>query len=242
MKKTILMVICFLLLVTITTKETKAFYEDNELSQITKIAVQNNIQVNTWSMYIKEPIKQFTKMSDLDKAVAVYMETEKEFTWSKEQAEKGYYKIEGQKKSSKLGLKEEKVLITIYSQNNKYNLSITYDIKGKWNESKWPAIYNLYKQKIEDYSVFYTIQGTANIDQSLYIEASKVMASFSGEEVQSLKEENFISLSAYTKRWENKLSIGNNEYMNLHIAYRATSQSTDQVDVTIGTPIITSEY
>lgn len=241
MKKTILILLCFLLLVTTTTKETKAFYEDNELSQITKIAVQNNINVNTWTMYIKEPIKQFTTMSDLDKSVSTFMKTEKDFTWSKKQAEKDHFKIEGKKESANLEL-EEKVLIIIYSQNGKYNLSITYDIKGNWNESKWPAIFNMYKNKIENYSTFYTVQGTANIEQSLYNEASHLLADFSGAEVQSLNENNFVSLSAYTKRWENKLPLGDNQYMNLHIAYRVTSESTNKVKVTIGSPIITSEY
>lgn len=241
MKKTILILLCFLLLVTITTKETKAFYEDNELSQITKIAVQNNINVNTWTMYIKEPIKQFTTMSDLDKSVSTFMKTEKDYKWSKKQAEKDHFKIEGKKESANLEL-EEKVLIIIYSQNGKYNLSITYDIKGNWNESKWPAIFNMYKNKIENYSTFYTVQGTANVEQSLYNEASHLLADFSGEEVQSLNENNFVSLSAYTKRWENKLPLGDNQYMNLHIAYRVTSESTNKVKVTIGSPIITSEY
>lgn len=241
MKKTILMLLCLLLLVTVTTKETKAFYEDNELNQITKIAVQNNINVNTWTMYIKEPIKQFTTMSDLGKSVSTFIETEKDYTWSKKQAEKDHFKIEGKKESSNLEL-EEKVLIIIYSQNGKYNLSITYDIKGKWNERKWPAIFNMYKNKIESYSTFYTVQGTANVEQSLYNEASHLLADFSGEEVQSLNENNFVSLSAYTERWENKLPLGDNQNMNLHIAYRASSESTNEVKVTIGTPIITSEY
>ncbi|MDE5055217.1 YwmB family TATA-box binding protein [Niallia taxi] len=241
MKKTILILLCFLLLVTITTKETKAFYEDNELSQITKIAVQNNINVDNWTMYIKEPIKQFTTMSDLDKSVSTFMKTEKDYTWSKKQAEKDHFKIEGKKESANLEL-EEKVLIIIYSQNGKYNLSITYDMKGNWNESKWPAIFNMYKNKIENYSTFYTVQGTANVEQSLYNEASHLLTDFSGEKVQSLNENNFVSLSAYTKRWENKLPLGDNQYMNLHIAYRVTSESKNKVKVTIGSPIITSEY
>ncbi|EOR21447.1 MULTISPECIES: YwmB family TATA-box binding protein [Bacillaceae] len=241
MKKSILILLCLLLLVTITTKETKAFYADNELSQITKIANKNNIKVTTWSMYIKEPIGQFTKMRDLDQAISTFMRTEKDYTWSKKQAEKDHYKIEGNKKSSNLEM-EEKILIIIYSQKGKYNLSITYDVKGDWNESKWPRIFNMYKQKIENYSTFYTVQGTTDIEQPLYTEASELLVSFSGEELQSLNEDNFISLSAYTKRLETKLPLGDNQYMNLHIAYRLTNESADQVKVTIGTPIITSEY
>ncbi|ECD6517421.1 hypothetical protein E2329_23465 [Salmonella enterica subsp. enterica] len=76
----------------------------------------------------------------------------------------------------------------------------------------------------------------------MYTEASELLVSFSGEELQSLNEDNFISLSAYTKRLETKLPLGDNQYMNLHIAYRLTNESADQVKVTIGTPIITSEY
>lgn len=240
MKKLILL-FCFFLLITLTTNEAKAFYQDNELSQITQIAKQNNIFIDNWSMYIKEPIRKYSEMKDLDRTIDDIKDTEKDYSWSKKKFVKDYYKIEGKKKTSIADL-EEKVLIIIYSQSGKYNLSVTYDIKGKWDETKWPAIFNMYKNKIEDYSAFYTIQGTKNINQSLYTEASKLLTNFSGEEIQSLNETKFVSLSAYTKRWENKLPLGDNQYMNLHIAYRETSESTNQVKVTIGTPIITSEY
>lgn len=241
MKKNILILLSLLLVVTITTKETNAFYEDNELSQITQIANQNNIEIDNWSIYIKEPIRKYTNLKELDKRVNVIKRTETDYSWSKKKFVKDHYKIEGKKKTSNADL-EEQILIIIYSQGGTYNLSVTYDLKGNWDEAKWPAIFNTYKKKIEDYSAFYTIQGTTNINNSLYTEASKLLTSFEGEELQSLNESKFVSLSAYTKRWKNKLPLGNNQYMNLHLAYRETNESGNNVKVTIGTPIITSEY
>lgn len=241
MKKYLLILICFIILVTISFKETNAFYEDNELSQISKIATQNHIEINSWMMYIKEPIKQFNTMNDLDKTVSALIKSENDYTWSKKTAERDHYKIEGRKESSHLNL-EEKILLIIYSQNGQYNLSVTYDIKGKWDEYKWPAIFKSYKQKIENYSTFYTVQGTAKIEQSLYADAFQLLTNFSGKEVESLNEDHFVSLSAFTDRWENKISLGGNEHMNLHIAYRLTSEASNIANVTIGTPIITSEY
>ena len=74
------------------------------------------------------------------------------------------------------------------------------------------------------------------------MEAKTLLNRFSGKTVESLNEENFISLSAYTDNWDTKIPLGNEEFMNLHIAYRNSNENSGITKVTIGTPIITSEY
>ena len=73
-------------------------------------------------------------------------------------------------------------------------------------------------------------------------EAKTLLNKYSGKNIQNLKEENFISLSAYTENWDTKIPLGNEEFMNLHIAYRNSNENSGITKVTIGTPIITSEY
>lgn len=241
-KLNLLFLLCSIFVISVFIKEAKAFFNDNELIQITEIAEQQNIEIDKWSMYIKEPITEYTDKIDLIKRIMEIKKVETGYKWTKTQFKEDHYKIIGERKSSNLDI-NEKILIIYFPQKDKYNLSITYDIKGSsWDKKKWSKIANLYKTKLEDYSVFYTIEGTTSINESIYIEATNLLKRFSAEKIQSLNEKNFVSLSAYTEQWESKLPLGNNQFMNLHIAYRNSNDSNEDIKVTIGTPIITSEY
>jgi hypothetical protein len=241
-KLNFLLLLSFILVISVFINEAKAFFNKNELVQITEIAKQHNIGIDKWSMYIKEPITEHTSLSDINKRIKEIRKGETGYTWGKTEFKGNHYKISGERNSSSLDI-AEKILIIYYPQKDKFQLSITYDIKGSsWDGSKWSKIANLYQSKIDNGSVFYTVDGTTNIKGPLNVEAMKLLKKFSGETIQSLNEENFISLSAYTDRWDSKLPLGNNQFMNLHIAYRNANNSNDIVKVTIGTPIITSEY
>lgn len=241
-KLNLLLLLCSIFVISVFIKEAKAFFHENELIKITEIAKQQNIEIDKWSMYIKEPITEYTNTLEINKRIMEIKKVETGYKWTKTQFKEDHYKIIGERKSSNLDI-DEKILIIYFPQKGKYNLSITYDIKGSsWDKKKWSQISNLYKSKIEDCSVFYTVEGTTSINEPIYIEATNLLKSFSGEKLQSLNEENFVSLSAYTEQWETKLPLGNNQFMNLHIAYRNSNESDENIKVTIGTPIITSEY
>ncbi|PKG25252.1 YwmB family TATA-box binding protein [Niallia nealsonii] len=242
MKKVNLILLCGLFVTFLFIKEAKAFFNNNELVQITEIAKEQNIKLDKWSMYIKEPIQKYNNIKDIKKRITKIKNEETGYNWSKVESEEDHYTIIGERKTSNLNI-SEKILIVYFPLKDKYNLSITYDVKGDgWNKNKWAEISKLYKSKIEDFSVFYTVEGTTSISEPLYVEATNLLKNFSGEKIQSLNEENFVSLSAYTDRWEAKLPLGNNQFMNLHIAYRDSNHSNKDIKVTIGTPIITSEY
>lgn len=222
--------------------EAKALDNENELIQITEIAKQKNIKIDKWSMFIKEPSIEYANTIDFKKRIMEIKNVETGFNWTKTQFKEDHYKIIGEKKSSNFDI-DEKILIIYFPLKDKYNLSITYDIKGSnWDKKKWAKISNQYKSKIEDNSVFYTVEGTTSINEPIYTEATDLLKSFSGKKVQSLNEKNFVSLSAYTDQLKTKLPLGNNQFMNLHIAYRNSNDSNKNIKVTIGTPIITSEY
>lgn len=75
----------------------------------------------------------------------------------------------------------------------------------------------------------------------LYSQANELVRAFSGVSVEELKEETFVSLSAYTELWEQAIYTGHQHKMNLQVALR-TEGLGSKTTVTIGTPIITSEY
>lgn len=243
-KSNLLILICIVSIISIFIKEAKASnINDNELMQITEVANQQNIEIDKWSMYIKEPITKYDNLLDIKNRIEEIKAKEKGYTWTKLHFNEDHYKITGERKNSHTQT-NEKILLIYFPKNDKFNLSVTYDVKGSsWNKQRWSEVSNLYKSKIEKFSVFYTVEGVTSIDKPLLTEATGLLQMFSGESIQSLNEEGFVSLSAFTQRWKTKLPVGNGKYMNLHIAYRNTNDSSsNKTRVTIGTPIITSEY
>lgn len=242
-KSNLILIICIFSTLLIFIKEVKAsFFNDNELVQITDIAKKHKIKIKKWSLFIKEPIVKYENLVEIENKIEIIKVKEKGYTWTKPQFNKDHYKIVGEKKNLSLNI-HEKILIIYFPFKDKYNLSVTYDIKGSnWNKENWSEISNIYKSKIENFSVFYTVEGVTNINKPLYTEATNLLQSFSGESIQILNEENFVSLSALTQRWETKLPLENDQFMNLQIAFRDSMKSNYNTKVTIGTPIITSEY
>lgn len=198
--------------------------------------------IHKWSIYIKQPIEQYNDMTRIKKRIAEIQKGESGYKWTKTLIKEDHYKIIGERKSFDLEI-NEKILIIYYPMKSKNILNISYEINGsKWNDLKWSRIANLYKSKLESNSVFYTVEGSTSINEQINKEAMNLLKSFSGKKLQSLSEDNFISLSAFTDRFQTKLPLGNNQFMNLHIAYRNSANTDNNVKVTIGTPIITSEY
>ena len=215
--------------------------EQNELMQITEVATDQNINIKKWSMYIRKPIAQYGNIKDVKIKIREIQTTEKGFIWSKEQFNEDHYKIIGKRNNQNSNI-NEKILIIYFPDQNQYSLSVTYDVKGAgWNKKDWNEVYRNYQTKINNYSVFYSIEGFKKIKVPLETEAKTLLNKFSGKNIQNLKEENFISLSAYTENWGTKIPLGNEEFMNLQIALR-NYESNGPTKVTIGTPIITTEY
>ncbi|UTW70831.1 YwmB family TATA-box binding protein [Anaerobacillus sp. HL2] len=84
--------------------------------------------------------------------------------------------------------------------------------------------------------------GNDKLNFGLYEQAEIILDEFSAQQIELLKEETFISVSAYTNTWNNLLTTNEQTNMNLQIAIRAKERLGGKTTVTIGTPIITTEY
>jgi hypothetical protein len=78
------------------------------------------------------------------------------------------------------------------------------------------------------------------MESVLSVEIQDLLRAFNAKPVESLVEESFISVSAYTGLWKEALQTKKQE-MNLQIALRKTRMG-GQTTIVVGTPIITSEY
>lgn len=67
------------------------------------------------------------------------------------------------------------------------------------------------------------------------------MINLAATEVESLVEDHFVALSSLSTKWKNKIKLDKNKEMNLQIGMRFNPK-TYKLNVTVGTPIIISEY
>ncbi|GAE33645.1 YwmB family TATA-box binding protein [Halalkalibacter akibai] len=71
--------------------------------------------------------------------------------------------------------------------------------------------------------------------------ATKWIQQLSAEPVEALKEDSFVSYSAYNPDWNSFIET-NGQRMNIQVAIRENQRLGAGTTVTIGTPIITTEY
>ncbi|WP_281975098.1 YwmB family TATA-box binding protein [Halobacillus litoralis] len=241
LKKLYWLIITVLILISIlfTSSELTSSARAIELLEITKKAKQADVEIASWSMAIKKPIVAFDNIEDVQNSVQEIKSHEIGFEWSEEQFKGNHYKIVGIKKGDYI---DEETSFIYYKMDNKYNLIVTYKVDGsQWHPDIWAEVYNQYKTKMDRHKVFFTVEGFFDTgdNKGIEAEAQNLVKNMSGKAVESLDEENFISISAYTPHWDVKVPLGEKGPMNMQVAYR---NSGDITEVTIGSPIIITEY
>ncbi|MBT2758005.1 YwmB family TATA-box binding protein [Mesobacillus foraminis] len=212
----------------------------NELLQMTDVANEQGIKIKSWSMYVKQPMTEYQKVKDVKKRIEEIKEEYNEFSWSKQENKGDNYIITGKRNLPSLNVKE-KILLIYLPSGNQYKLSVNYDVKGVgWDSKDFEGILKRYQTEIKQFSVFYTIKGHTGLKSNLEKETNNLLKEFSGQAIEHINEPDFMSVSASTGRWENNIPLEDEKFMNLHIAYRNSNNGL--TTVTIGTPIITSEY
>ncbi|MEC1743950.1 YwmB family TATA-box binding protein [Schinkia azotoformans] len=150
-------------------------------------------------------------------------------------------------KNTTAALKEQ-IIYVAYPHKDQLKTYLIYVIEG---ENWKPELMNDFAPSVQtkigtmfDKSpqIFSCTKGQTGgkIDGVLYNQALKILKDFSADPIESLQEEAFVSVSAYTENWKNSIPEKNKE-MNIQIALRE-SRLGASTTVVIGTPIITSEY
>lgn len=124
---------------------------------------------------------------------------------------------------------------------------VIYQATGRFRPENWKTI-NLYFDreifdKIPGNPLFFTcIKGhTSGIMKGvLRLKTKKLLEQFEAKPVEELNEETFVSVSGLTKKWNHSIPTQNGN-MNIQVALRSESLGENTI-VTVGTPIITTEY
>ncbi|MCM3441355.1 YwmB family TATA-box binding protein (plasmid) [Metabacillus halosaccharovorans] len=214
----------------------------DEITKLLEVAQKQDINVNEIRAYIKTPYIEFDGIDEVSNAVSQIIKTEKNVHWTDAISYDGHYQVIGKRVRDSKGI-EERIIITYFRSGNKYNLSKNFDvILYSKNNSKIILSELDYLKKEADQKSFYTVIGTKNLKEDIQKEAKLLLDSYNGKKVEGLVEQNFVSLSAFSKEFKENISLGKNKLMNLHIGIRKEDSQSNKATYTIATPVITTEY
>ncbi|MEG9296084.1 YwmB family TATA-box binding protein [Mangrovibacillus sp. Mu-81] len=222
--------------------------EANQLLDIEKLdhaLTQTSGEVTEWSLYARENIKSFT-----NKGFAQYsknmQETFSDFEWATEDHAEEVIVV-GTRKTSH----GEETIKLQHTPGNEHSISyIMYEIRGNQESMGEKTSRYLKKQFIPNMEIIFTtkplifscIKGefNATLNEVLSNQAVEMMSILDATETESLEEEDFHSVSAYSKQMSRSIPTKDNE-MNIQLGLRKSGMGTKTTFV-IGTPILTIEY
>lgn len=221
-----------------------------ELSKIAEVMDKQDAKMTDWTLYTSENLNSWESLAESKDELTAIQNKTTDFKWDPEfiSNHNGQKKTRATKIHLGLGITEVLTYIT-FPYNDKFQSYLIYEVQGeKFSNDMNQAISPIILSRLED--LFFpntkiftcaTGKGSGKLNLGLQQMAEGILAHFSAKKIEFLKEETFISVSAYTNIW-NDFILTNNEKMNLQVAIRTNQQLGGQTTITIGTPIITTEY
>lgn len=214
----------------------KAESKTNDLIDLIHTSKNSQINIASWTIYSRSEIGIGQSEAEMEKNVEDIKKDKKEYQWNLVKKEANHHYLwEGIKLSSNQVV--ERIKLTAVKSNGAYTLSIAFEIHGQTLKKETVNKYIAYLEKEDE--VFYTVRGEANKGNVSEL-AENIVKNVDGKIIEQLEEPSFISISAYSNDFEGRILTNNNE-MNVQIGLRQ-DPNTGNIDVTIGTPIITTEY
>ncbi|GMB09411.1 YwmB family TATA-box binding protein [Thermolongibacillus altinsuensis] len=209
--------------------------EIKKMEQIINVFNKNDIQMQQWTVYARESIHTPDPRTFIQQKVKEWSS----FHWT----------FEPQKAIGKHETSAYTETIQFITVDHRPQLIVLYEVKGSdWNEKIERMIVKQTSQLFVKEPTFFTCaKGEFNgkmkgvlFKHVLFEQAVRLLDEFEAKPVESLNEETFVSLSAYTGQWKTSLATGNQQ-MNLQLALRQERLGSPMT-VIVGTPIITAEY
>ncbi|KKB34629.1 YwmB family TATA-box binding protein [Bacillus thermotolerans] len=216
-----------------------------ELYTMAEVIEDENYTIKEWSIYSRKPMGEVKSKAAFYNKVNKIKKKKEEYQWTSIEDVNHHLKLVGIYKN-----KQEKfvhrVIVTGVNNNEGYKVEVANEVKSyQWNRKNINTVLAKVGYQVNKKSSFYSMKGEADIDNIRESELAKkakgLMYNLSAIEVESLVEDEFVSLSSLSTRWDNKIKLDKNKEMNLQIAARFNPKN-DKLTVTVGTPIITTEY
>ncbi|AIE61535.1 YwmB family TATA-box binding protein [Bacillus methanolicus] len=211
-----------------------------DLSAMAKILQAKNIMINEWSLYAREKMDVSLQEETAEKLMEQFSDWE--WSTSSDAKHKEFTAI------SPSSMFQEKIRIVSSPENLQAPAYVIYEVKGpRWGIDAEAFLKNQFPERLTDIfrgnaTIFSCIKGefNDNIEKALPNNVKNLLHAFNGKEIEALKEDRFISLSAYSPLFTTSIKK-NQDRLNLQIAVRNEGLG-GKTTVVVGTPIITIEY
>ncbi|CAH0345097.1 YwmB family TATA-box binding protein [Bacillus sp. CECT 9360] len=203
-----------------------------------------NVEIEEWTVYAREKNTEIRSETDFNKAVKKVSKAFPHFKW-KVDKHQDEWKARAEYKNIGTGLTESIKLVATGKKAEPVSY-IIYEVKGQsWEDRHALFFENDFQNRLSDIfrenpTIFSCIKGVINdnIEKDLSNEIGRLLELFQAREIESIKEDRFISVSAQTSLFEQTLT---NEKLNLQLALR-TDGLGGKTTFVVGTPIVTFEY
>ncbi|MBA9027864.1 YwmB family TATA-box binding protein [Peribacillus huizhouensis] len=245
MKKTITYIMFVGLILIVLGNSTSVAKNKQDIEKIIELLEANiNIEISDWSVYVREKTLMIDTRKDFNKEVKKLQKIFPDFTWTITTEDKKWTAT-ATYVDPKTNLTESLHLMSSQEQSHIVSYMI-YEAKGhSWNANYSSFIEGDFQGRKKVIfrgkpSTFTCIKGTFNdnIDTVLSSKSIRLLDLFQAEEIESVKEPHFISMSARSNMFTETLT---HESLNLQFALR-TDGLGKKTTFVVGTPIITFEY
>ncbi|WP_243291952.1 YwmB family TATA-box binding protein [Bacillus sp. FJAT-47783] len=244
-KDLMLLIIVFVLILTFLGKQTMidATSDQTNVKTIVDGLRLENISVDEWSVYVKQPIQG---QENISKHVQLFQQQFRQYNWSQVQ-EEHVTKWIGKRKRDDLNLHETLQIVTTTINSHSQSYILYHATVHGWQEKKWGELNRYFNEKIlrkmnGNAKIFTCVKGHTSdkMEGVLQIQAEKILDRFRAKPIEALTESNFVSVSGLTSDWEQVIPTDEGN-MNIQVALRNAGLGGNTT-VVVGTPIITTEY
>ncbi len=216
--------------------------EQTQLVDIVHLMEEQAVQIEDWRLYTRGPGIEVASIDEYEEKLNELMTSQQSFQWETSNWKHNeHWKVTGTTEF-------EQLTVLAYPLEEHYSMYLIYEFMGKGKPQDVETITSLFQERldqlyVETPTVFTTVTGHRDelLQRSMYEFGSEIIKKFSAEKVEELKEETFVSISAYNRQWVHSIDTNGNN-MNLQVALRQDPTLGAKTTITIGTPIITTEY
>ncbi|MGJ7910873.1 YwmB family TATA-box binding protein [Neobacillus sp. LXY-1] len=217
-----------------------------DLVQIGSLMRAENILLQEWSFYAREHVTGLNSENEVKEYAEQLKQKFPDWTWSEVSTDT---KWEATAVSPTSKHHSEMLQIMATHTKQPVDAYIVYRVDGKaWNESSEDFFTTRkFENRLSDIfrkkpTIFSCMKGVVSdkIDTALQTTINHYLSVFKAKQIEALKEETFMSVSAKSPLFSNSIDMKNN-HMNLQIGLRSEGLG-GKTTIVVGTPIITIEY
>ncbi|MDD9148251.1 YwmB family TATA-box binding protein [Sporolactobacillus sp. CQH2019] len=210
-----------------------------------KALKERSAAVDSWTVYAREQQQAMDNEGEFQEKAGQMTGKFAGYAWHKIGKKDEYTGWEGVKKSKPSGT-EIRITYLAYPVGSRLQTALLYQFQNhSFQADRWPAQEQQMKKDMaeifsgqEQFFSCVKAHGSDKMSLGLSEEGERYLKLFSAVPIEQVDEKTFVSISAYTKTWNDGIYSGKQK-MNLQVALR---NDDGRVAITLGTPIITVEY